>query len=214
MLTWPDPKQQREASLSLISAACNRLTAATEEVRFLVGPAGDPVLFDQGPTVRTSLKKPWLVNDLSVKPSYRKKFLGPLRTDRHGLPLRHARTMHLEHPSHSTGHPSTARCQKMQCASFVHLTPTTIEVSTSSALCCFTPRDNFSMPLSLVRSECTQRAELETKALQGDKNALEVLSSVDRRNKKGKRKKAAVWMEVCGLLALCLAAYFLLHGER
>jgi hypothetical protein len=77
MLTWPDPKQQREASLSLISAACNRLTAATEEVRFLVGPAGDPVLFDQGPTVRTSLKKPWLVNDLSVKPSYRKKFLGP-----------------------------------------------------------------------------------------------------------------------------------------
>ena len=70
------------------------------------------------------------------------------------------------------------------------------------------------MPLSLVRSECTQRAELETKALQGDKNALEVLSSVDRRNKNGKRKKAAVWMEVCGLLALCLAAYFLLHGER
>jgi hypothetical protein len=65
-----------------------------------------------------------------------------------------------------------------------------------------------------VRSECTQTAELEAKALQEDKNALEVLSSVDRRNKKGKRKKAAVWMGVCGLLALCLAAYFLLHGER
>jgi hypothetical protein len=93
------------------------LTAATEEVRlhlkcqtvkllmflgyrhsytkisFWSGLLGAPVLFDQGPTVRTQPQET-LINDLSLKPSYRKKFLGPVRIDCHGQPWRHARTMH------------------------------------------------------------------------------------------------------------------------
>ena len=76
------------------------LTAATEEVRlhlkcqtvkllmflgyrhsytkiaFWSGLLGAPVLFDQGPTVRTQPQET-LINDLSLKPSYRKKFWGP-----------------------------------------------------------------------------------------------------------------------------------------
>jgi hypothetical protein len=71
-------------------------------------------------------------------------------------------------------------------------------------------RKRYAKP-AITAIDATQRAELEAKALQGDKSAREVLSFVDRRNEKGKRKKTAVWMGVCGLLALGLAAYFLLH---
>ena len=71
-----------------------------------------------------------------------------------------------------------------------------------------TERKHYAKP-AITAINATQRAELEAKARHGDKNALEVLSFVDRRTKKEKRKKVAVWMGVCGLLALCLAAYFL-----
>ena len=63
--------------------------------------------------------------------------------------------------------------------------------------------------LSFIYNSSDYDNVLVADTIYGDKNALEVLSFVDRRTKKEKRKKVAVWMGVCGLLALCLAAYFL-----